>query len=227
MTDGIQKGAGTAYKLQAPANLASLCPDFPALVAALAAGEFTVDLKINPPGWDKLGTALNKANLLTDENAQAHGLSLDAVPNDMWAGLVPVGGIIFLAKGTPPDGYLFCDGSSLLISDYSGLYAVIGKLFGGDSTTFKLPDLRNKFLRGISSGKSPTTTLGTAYNATLVPYAYNNNGVEALPTVTASDGDAYTSVSAKGGGDGGYLSRTAYGVRVRPENMGLLPCIKY
>lgn len=87
MTDGIQKGAGNAYRLQAPANALSLYPTHESLVEALTAGEFFADLKLNPEGWNPLGTSLNKANLLRDVTATGMGLTASAVPDEAFAKL--------------------------------------------------------------------------------------------------------------------------------------------
>ncbi|MCP4136932.1 MAG: hypothetical protein GY754_38550 [bacterium] len=53
-----------------------------------------------------------------------------------------------------PDQWLLCDGRAVSRSDYSTLYDVVGTSWGtGDgSTTFNLPDLRGRFLRGVSDG---------------------------------------------------------------------------
>lgn len=51
---------------------------------------------------------------------------------------------------TPPTGYLFCDGSSVVKNDYLTLFSKIGTVFGSvDINHFNLPDLRSKFPRGI------------------------------------------------------------------------------
>jgi len=74
----------------------------------------------------------------------------------------PFAGQVTLIAGTyAPKGWLLCNGSTLLISDYQLLYAVIGNRYGGDGyTTFKLPDLReripnhrgNNFYQGMTGG---------------------------------------------------------------------------
>src|SRR5438128_195416 len=44
-----------------------------------------------------------------------------------------------------PQGWAFCDGSLLLISDNETLFNLIGTTYGGDGqTTFALPDLRSR-----------------------------------------------------------------------------------
>lgn len=51
-------------------------------------------------------------------------------------------------------GWLPCDGRRLSIteSEYGKLFAVIQRDFGGDATTFIVPDLRGVFLRGVDGG---------------------------------------------------------------------------
>lgn len=58
------------------------------------------------------------------------------------------------AKTSVPSGWLYCDGSAVSRSSYAGLFTVIGSKWGsGDgSTTFNLPDLRGRFLRGQDDG---------------------------------------------------------------------------
>jgi microcystin-dependent protein len=56
-----------------------------------------------------------------------------------------VGEIRMFGGNFAPDGWLFCDGSLLPISEYETLYNLIGTTYGGDGqTTFALPDLRSR-----------------------------------------------------------------------------------
>ena len=54
-----------------------------------------------------------------------------------------IGSIIPYTKSVVPEGYLVCDGSAISRSEYAGLFAVIGTVYGpGDgSSTFNLPNL--------------------------------------------------------------------------------------
>ena len=62
---------------------------------------------------------------------------------------IAVGMILPYPSLNLPEGFLSCDGSELLISDFEDLYDVIGKTFGSsDSTTFCLPNLRDKTIWG-------------------------------------------------------------------------------
>lgn len=59
-----------------------------------------------------------------------------------------------------PNGWQFCDGSTLSINDYQALYSLLGTRYGGNGvTTFALPDLRGKV--PIHMGTGPGTN-GTA-----------------------------------------------------------------
>lgn len=63
----------------------------------------------------------------------------------------PVGTIVAFGGNTPPKGWLLCDGQAINRTKYTDLHKVIGTHFGsGDgSTTFNVPDLRGRFLRGV------------------------------------------------------------------------------
>lgn len=62
----------------------------------------------------------------------------------------PVGSILLWTSKLVPSGYLPCDGSVKSPADLPELFAVIGNSYGGDGVvTFKLPDFRGVFIRGI------------------------------------------------------------------------------
>ncbi len=67
-------------------------------------------------------------------------------------------GTIFAWPGTyAPSVWAYCDGRSLQINTYAGLFAVISTQFGGDGmSTFKLPDLRGRMVLG-ANGPTPLT----------------------------------------------------------------------
>lgn len=66
--------------------------------------------------------------------------------------VVPVGTILPYAAKTPPTGFLVCDGSEVLKTTYADLFEVIGNTYGTatDTSKFKLPDLRDKFVQGAN-----------------------------------------------------------------------------
>jgi len=56
-----------------------------------------------------------------------------------------IGEITMFADNFAPEGWAFCDGQLLPISEYEALYSVIGTTIGGDGqSVFALPDLRGR-----------------------------------------------------------------------------------
>ena len=76
---------------------------------------------------------------------------------------VPTGGMLMWGTASAPTGYLLCNGSAVSRSTYSALFAVIGTAFGsGDgSTTFTLPDFRDRFPVGAGTTYSANSTGGS------------------------------------------------------------------
>lgn len=76
---------------------------------------------------------------------------------------VPIGTIISYTSTIAPTGFLICNGSEVSRTEYADLYKVIGDKFGTttDTTKFKLPDLRDKFVQGANDN------LGTSKEAGL------------------------------------------------------------
>jgi microcystin-dependent protein len=75
---------------------------------------------------------------------------------------VPVGGIVAyggviddkVRQSLLAQGWMPCDGALLQEADYPDLHKAIGTAFGGskDAKSFRLPDLRGRFLRGTDGG---------------------------------------------------------------------------
>ena len=65
----------------------------------------------------------------------------------------PTGAVIPFAGSSAPSGWFFCNGQELNRSTNSELFSAIGTTFGeGDgSTTFAVPDLRDRFALGANS----------------------------------------------------------------------------
>lgn len=81
---------------------------------------------------------------------------------------VPTGTIINFFGDTAPEGYLSCDGTQYLKSDYPLLANHLASLttaslyVGSDEDHFKVPDLRGEFIRG--SGTNSHTNGGNGSN---------------------------------------------------------------
>src|SRR5262245_41827914 len=83
--------------------------------------------------------------------------SPDAQANDALAPAdmsVPPGTIIAFGGTTIPAGWSLCDGSEVGRATHATLFAAIGINFGGGDgiSTFNLPDLRGRFMRGVDGG---------------------------------------------------------------------------
>ena len=56
-----------------------------------------------------------------------------------------VGEIRMFAGNFNPNGWMFCEGQLLPISEFETLFNLIGTMYGGDGqSTFQLPDLRGR-----------------------------------------------------------------------------------
>lgn len=63
------------------------------------------------------------------------------------------GRVVAYGATSAPSGWLLCDGASYLRADYPALFAAIGTTYGApDSTHFKVPDLRDRFVLGRTAG---------------------------------------------------------------------------
>ena len=73
-----------------------------------------------------------------------------------------IGEIRMFAGNFPPNGWAFCDGQEIPISENDALFTLIGTTYGGDGqSTFRLPDLQGRVPvhQGTGPGLS-TYTIG-------------------------------------------------------------------
>jgi microcystin-dependent protein len=97
-------------------------------------------------------------NIEANNQTLAPGCSVRFIYNGKkWKSPNATGGIIgeirTFGGTTPPDGWMLCDGRSLIRSAYPGLFRVISTSFGAvDNTHFNLPDFQGRFLRGADNG---------------------------------------------------------------------------
>ena len=225
MKDSVILGSGNSRYLKSVENFKTLYPTYDDFAAALVAGTLPIDLNgINSAGFQQVGDALGKATLLKDTTAQKHGLDETALPDDMWVDLVPVGGILWYAKNGIPDGYLKCDGSAISRTDYARLFSIIGTVFGsGDgSTTFLLPNLSAKFIRGAGNNGSYSATFGNTQEATCL----NSQEPSGFYGTTNADIETYSDQQQSGSYYLASTGRKRYSY-VRPYNIALTPIIKY
>lgn len=119
-----------------------------------------------------------------------------------------VGEIRIFAGNFPPNGWMFCEGQALPISENEVLFQLIGTTYGGDGEeTFNLPDLRGRAPLHMGAGTGLSTyVLGQAggveqvtltvqqipshNHGALATTAQGNQSVPAATTILASMGPA-------------------------------------
>ena len=96
-----------------------------------------------------LGCAIQGNDLTIDQTKTDQLLS--AMKN-LGKTVVPIGTVVFYLGTTIPDGYLLCNGASLLRTEYPELFEVLGTKCGSvDSAHFTLPDTHHRFLEGTTT----------------------------------------------------------------------------
>ena len=162
--------------------------------------------------------------------------------------VVPSGTVTMFAGAAAPTGWLLCDGStydSVANPQYANLFTAIGTTYGGTgAASFKVPDCRGIFVRGVGaqtiSGETYTGVLGTkqadnleshnhggATGSNTVPVSalqasppYNNYGAM-TGTTTVSSGTLSNSPHTHS------ISSSGSGTETYPANIGLNYIIKY
>lgn len=109
----------------------------------------------------------------------------------VFGGDTPVGAGMIWYTNTAPANWLLCDGSAVSRTTYGKLFGVLGTTYGtGDgSTTFNLPDLRQRFPMGKAASGTGNTLAGTGGNVDhthSVPAHYHAMGTGADLNITSS-----------------------------------------
>ena len=101
-----------------------------------------------------------KANVLYFD-----GTNWQVVSNDSTGDSLPIGTTLLWYADNIPTGYVELNGQELSRATYSELFDVIGTTFGsGDgSTTFNVPDMRDKVPVGVSSTDTNINAIGKTY----------------------------------------------------------------
>ena len=149
-------------------------------------------------------------------------LCLNGVCKDEWSA-VPPGAIFWFATNTAPSGYLICNGTGYSTSTYPDLFDVIGYNYGGSGSTFYLPNLvaSNRFIRADSSSIGSTESNSNAsHNHNFDDYYYYDGGYDPNYATPAGDDIGIRAYTTHGTWYSG-------GSEARPNNMRLLPIIKY
>jgi len=118
---------------------------------------------------------------------------------------VPTGVLTMWPTGTAPTGWLLCNGAAVSRTTYAALFAAIGTTFGaGDTTTtFNLPDYRDRMPIGANTIAASVGATGGSANATLVSHSHSTSDPGSF--ITGSFGiDAGGSAGILSGGSGAF-----------------------
>jgi len=90
----------------------------------------------------------------------------------------PAGTILMFGGLAAPFGYLLCDGTAVDRTSYSGLFAVIGTIYGSGNgtTTFNLPNLKGRTSVGRDAAQLAFDTVGEVGGANTHQHASANTG---------------------------------------------------
>lgn len=118
---------------------------------------------------------------------------------------IPTGVIMPFAGQVTPEGWLPCNGQEVSRTTYATLYAAIGETYGaGDgSTTFNLPDLKDKTLWGANSNVGTVKSAGLPNITGLFGRVTGASSSDAGPFT-----GAFKSNGSLGLSHGGYSSYT-------------------
>ncbi len=93
-----------------------------------------------------------------------------------------IGEIRLVGFNFAPQGWAFCNGQLMSISQNTALFSLLGTMYGGDGrTTFALPDLRGR--AAVGSGQGPGLA-DTAQGETMSINAGAGQGDGAVNTLT-------------------------------------------
>lgn len=143
-------------------------------IIALLFVSFLCDLGLAPSRADAQSCGSTAANQslanhcdLTISRMINFNPSSSATVNQLFIdSILPAGIILECGMSTAPSGWLLCDGTAISRTTYSRLFTAIGTTFGvGDgSTTFNLPDFRQRFALGQAVSGTGSTLGGTGGN---------------------------------------------------------------
>ena len=117
-----------------------------------------------------------------------------------------IGQIVMFGGNFAPRGWALCDGQLLPISQWQGLFSLLGTNYGGDGrTTFGLPDLRGRVAVHAGNGPGlPNIVLGqsggsatTTLNVTNLPTHDHDHRLRGSTSIgdTSSPGGAVPAVN--------------------------------
>tara|TARA_Y100000593_G_scaffold19676_1_gene39478 strand:- start:1236 stop:2456 length:1221 start_codon:yes stop_codon:yes gene_type:complete len=133
-------------------------------------------------------------------------------------GSVPPGAILPYGGATAPTGYVLCDDSAKSRTDFSELFAIIGTTYGAGNgtTTFNVPDLRDRIPLGKGTNNSTlgAETTGASASAVVATASGSASLTLATGTFATSAKDSSTSSAVTGVTAGGHTHNLTLPVQV-------------
>src|SRR6476660_8408348 len=100
-----------------------------------------------------------------------------------------IGEIRMFAGNFNPNGWAFCNGDLLAISQNEPLFQLIGTTYGGDGqTNFALPNLQGRLPVHMGTGGGSTFTIGEAAGVEEVTLTAQNTPTHTHPLLCAASG---------------------------------------
>ena len=183
--------------------------------------------------------AVSEGNFAADNNATklsfkpaasaaaAETMALSSTGNLTLSGLltdgdggsaVPPGAILPYGGATAPTGYALCDDTAKSRTDFAALFAIIGTTYGAGNgtTTFNLPDLRDRIPLGKGTNNSTLGAETTGASASAVVATASGSASLTLSTGTfaTSAKDSSTSSAVTGVTAGGHTHNLTLPVQV-------------
>jgi len=158
----------------------------PNFVSVQAPSNLSGDLTLKLPN-----AIVNGGFMQTDGNGQLSFQTINGVPTGAIFALpdTQAGGNTGYDSNGIPTGYKECNGDAISRSIFDKLFAVIGTTYGaGDgSSTFNLPDLRGRFIRGVNtsnSGDDPNRAIGNLQSDDNKSHTHNVNATTTTHNIT-------------------------------------------
>lgn len=128
---------------------------------AIQEGVSAIEAKTRTPADDGTEDRIARLERTIENLSSANYRS--AQEQDIWDSryILPSGVVMAWGGATAPAGWLVCDGTSLLRTDYPTLFANIGTQYGAaDGTHFSLPNMKGRVLVGYDSSQAEFNVLG-------------------------------------------------------------------
>ena len=155
------------------------------VTSVLNEGRYQMRVIDSPPNW-----TTNDGEIVAVNDSSTGQKSLQMFITDAWyavplttagvGGLVPTG--VVLPFGGPdtavPSGWALCNGAAASRTAYASLFSVIGVAFGnGDgSSTFNLPDMRQRFPLGVYGATPALGQQGGSFSTSVYGCEFIGNG---------------------------------------------------